>query len=123
MFAWLARVILRIIANLVGLQLAINYVAGASFSGGFGDLIRTTLILTALNLLLKPFLDLLLAPFVFFTLGLFGLLINAGMLWLATYWSPELVFASIGGLILTTLIITFINFLFDLSQKGKRNVV
>lgn len=115
----LARIILRLIANFVGLQLAINYIAGVFFSGSFVELAKTAAILTLLNLLVKPFLEFILAPFVFLTLGLFSLVINAIMLWLATYWAPQLSFSNYLALFWTTLIITFINYLFDLVEKAK----
>ncbi|MEW5805499.1 MAG: phage holin family protein [Patescibacteria group bacterium] len=115
----LARILLRLIANFVGLQLAINYIAGVFFGGSFMDLAKAATIITLLNLLVKPFLEFILAPFVFITLGLFGLVINALMLWLTTYWAPQLTFSGYGALLWTTLIITFINYLFDIVEKAK----
>ena len=113
----IAKILLRLIANFVGLQIAINYIAGVSFTGQFLDLAKAAAIITLLNILLKPFLEFILAPFIFITLGFFGLVINALMLWLATYWAPQLHFSSLGILLLTTLIITFINYLFDVVEK------
>ncbi|KKT88259.1 MAG: Membrane spanning protein [Parcubacteria group bacterium GW2011_GWC1_45_9] len=113
----IAKILLRLIANFVGLQIAINYISGVSFSGQFLDLAKAAAIITLLNILLKPFLEFILAPFIFITLGFFGLVINALMLWLATYWAPQLDFSSLGVLLLTTLIITFINYLFDIVEK------
>ena len=115
--AAIAKILLRLLANFVGLQIAINYIPGISFSGAFLDLARAAAIITLLNILLKPFLEFILAPFVFITLGLFGLIINAAMLWLATYWAPQLSFSNFLALLYTTLIITFINYLFGMVEK------
>lgn len=116
----IAKILLRLIANFVGLQVAINYISGVSFSGDFLSLAKAAAIITLLNILLKPFLEFILAPFVFITLGFFGLIINASVLWLTTYWASQLGFSNFGGLILTTLIITFINYLFDVVEKNTK---
>ena len=113
----IAKIVFRLIANFVALQVAINYIAGVGFSGGFLDLAKAAAIITLLNIFIRPFLDFILAPLVFLTLGLFSLVINAIMLWLTTYWAPQLDFTNWQALLLTTLIVTFVNYIFDIAQK------
>lgn len=48
-------------------------------------LLITTLVLTLLSLLARPILQILGAPIIFFTLGLFNIIINVFFFWLATY--------------------------------------
>ena len=120
MYSAIAKIVFRLIANFVALQVAINYIAGVSFTGTFFDLAKAAGIITLLNVFLKPFLDFILAPLVFLTLGLFSLIINAIMLWLTTYWMPQLSFADWKSLLLTTLILTFINYVFDITQQAEK---
>ncbi|KKU10102.1 MAG: hypothetical protein UX15_C0001G0005 [Parcubacteria group bacterium GW2011_GWA1_45_7] len=116
----IAKIVFRLIANFVAIQIAINYIAGVSFSGSLLDLAKAAGLITLLNIFIKPFLDFILAPLVFLTLGLFSLIINAIMLWLTTYWMPQLTFANWKALLLTTLILTFINYIFDISQQTEK---
>lgn len=115
--ATIAKIIFRLIANFIALQIAINYISGVSFAGGLLELATAAAIITLLNIFIKPFVSFILAPLVFLTLGLFSLIINAILLWLTTYWAPQLSFANWQALLLTTLIITFINYIFDIAQK------
>ncbi len=48
-------------------------------------LLITTLVLTLLSLLARPILQILGAPIIFLTLGLFNIIINVFFFWLATY--------------------------------------
>lgn len=120
MTSTIAKIVFRLIANFVAIQIAINYIAGVSFSGSLLDLAKAAGLITLLNIFIKPFLDFILAPLVFLTLGLFSLIINAIMLWLTTYWMPQLTFANWKALLLTTLILTFINYIFDISQQTEK---
>jgi putative membrane protein len=117
MSSTIAKIVFRLIANFVALQIAINYITGVSFTGSLLDLAKAAAIITLLNIFIKPFLDFILAPLVFLTLGLFSLIINGMMLWLTTYWMPQLTFTNWKALLLTTLILTFINYIFDIAQK------
>jgi len=114
--SFLAKILLQLVANIVVLQLAVAYIPGVSFSGTLLDIIKAAGILTLLNIVLKPFVEFILAPFAFLTLGLFSLIINAAMLWLATYWAPQLTFANWKALLLTAVAFAFINFLFHAAQ-------
>ena len=115
--SWIAKILLQLIANFAVLEIAINYVPGTNFSGTFVELARTAAIITVLNVVLKPFVQFILAPFVFLTLGLFSLIINAAMLWLATYWAPQLTFSSLKSLLIASLVFAFVNFLFHTAHQ------
>lgn len=120
MTSTIAKIVFWVIANFVALQIAINYVPGVSFSGSFLDLAKAAGIITLLNIFIKPFLNFVLAPLIFLTLGLFTLIINAILLWLTTYWMPQLTFSNWKALLLTTLIVTFINYLLEIAQKSEK---
>lgn len=116
--SWIAKLILQLIANFVVLQVGMNYIPGVNFSGSFLDMARAAAIITLLNMILRPFVEFILAPFVFLTLGLFSIIINAAMLWLATYWAPQLTFSSLKALLITSLVFAFVNFLFHTAHQS-----
>ncbi len=116
--SWIAKLLLQLIANFAVLEVAINYIPGVGFSGTFLQLARAAAVITVLNVVLKPFVQFILAPFVFLTLGLFSIVINAALLWLATYWAPQLTFSSVKTLLIASLAFAFVNFLFHTAQQS-----
>lgn len=80
------------------------------FQGQLAQLIGFSLILTLLNLLIKPILRRLFSPLVWLTLGLFSLVINLLILKLATLLLPNLlVIDSLLSWFLASFIISFFN--------------
>ena len=77
------RLLLHLLINVLGLFLAVRVVPGISASGGWVTLLVMALILGVVNTLVRPLLRLLSCPLIVLTLGLFTLVINALMLWLA----------------------------------------
>jgi len=99
----LRRLILRLVINAVALYAAVRFVPGIGLRGGWGPLKLpgpwgtivvqgqwVTLVVMALifgfvNALVRPLIKLLTCPLIIVTLGLFVLVINALMLWLAAW--------------------------------------
>ncbi|HYH46399.1 MAG TPA: phage holin family protein, partial [Thermoanaerobaculia bacterium] len=77
------RALLQILLNAVGLWLASRYIPGISYSGDLLYLLFAGLVLGLVNLLVRPIVKLLSFPLIILTLGLFYLVINGAMLWLA----------------------------------------
>lgn len=73
------KLILRVLVNALALGAAAYLVPGIE-AGGFGSLLATGLVFGVLNALVRPFLKLLSCPLIVLTLGLFTLVLNAGML-------------------------------------------
>ena len=71
----------RWLVNTFAVLVAVYLVPGISCPSNV-DLLLASLLLGTLNALLRPVLLLLSLPLVIFTLGLFTLVINAGLLWL-----------------------------------------
>ena len=117
MFSGIAKILFRFVANIVALQVAAAYIPGVSFSGDFTALARTAAIITTLNLVLKPILMFIFAPIILITLGLFSVIINVLVLWLSTSWAPELAFANWKGLILASLLVSVVNYLFGVAVE------
>jgi putative membrane protein len=80
----MTKFFIRWVINAVALYVAVMIVPGINFGGEWVDLLWLALIFGLLNALLRPLLKLLTLPLIILTLGLFTLLINAGMLMLTS---------------------------------------
>jgi putative membrane protein len=76
----MTKFILRWLINAIALYLAIRFVPGIEFGGGWLGLLWLALIFGLVNAFLRPLLQLLTCPLIILTLGLFTLLINMAML-------------------------------------------
>ena len=85
--------ILRLIVNVIAIMLAAYLVPGVTV-GGWGTAILLALVLVILNVLVKPVLVILTLPVSFLTLGLFVLIINVLILFLAAALVPGFELAS-----------------------------
>lgn len=77
------RALVQVVLNGIALLLASYLVPGIVYEGGLLYLLLAGLVIGLINLLVKPIVTLLSLPLVILTLGLFYLLINGAMLWLA----------------------------------------
>jgi putative membrane protein len=77
------NLIARIVLNGLGLWAAAQLLPGIHWDGGVFYLLVAGAVLGVLNLLVKPILTLFSIPLLLITLGLFYLVINGVMLWLA----------------------------------------
>jgi putative membrane protein len=103
--------ILRIASGIIGIWLAVEFVAGVSFRGTWQDLIVIGVVLGILNVFIKPILKLITLPIRMLTLGLFSLVINVGIIWAVDIFFPELIITGIIPLLWTTLIVWAMEFL------------
>lgn len=88
-----------------------NLVPGFSVNGGWKGYVISALVLMLLNLLIKPVLKLLTLPLIIISLGLFGLVINGIILWLASQFTSYIVIADLVALLWATLVITVVGLL------------
>jgi putative membrane protein len=87
------------------------------------DLLVATLVLGILNTVLRPLLMLLSLPLLIVTLGLFTLIINAGLLYLVNLLLPGFHVRGFGGAFFGALIISVITlFLNSLTRSGHARV-
>lgn len=75
--------------HLLALWLTQQWVSGLTIRGGLDTYLLAAFILSLLNLLLKPVLKLLFFPVNAISLGLFSLVINAGVFYLFLHLVPE----------------------------------
>lgn len=116
---------LQIVAGILGLWLAVQYIPGVNFSGPififpqkgieFGDywdtLVFVGAILGFLNYFVKPVLKKITLPLRIITFDLFSLVILMFLVWLVDIFSPELNIGDIKALFLTTIIIWLVHFI------------
>ena len=84
------KALLRWVINAVAVWVAIVIVPGLDADGGWTVYLWVALILGLVNALIAPIVRLLTCPLILLTLGLFTLVINGAMLWLAGAISREL---------------------------------
>lgn len=131
------RLILQIIAGILGIFLATKFVPGVSLgvipgqSSLFGIEFTTSwqillLIGSALGLInffIKPVLKMITLPLRILTFGLFSLVINMVMVWTVDILFPELVIQGIVPLFWLSIIIWGVSLLLGLYQPRRRTVV
>ena len=99
------NLILQIIAGIMGLFLAKEFVNGVEIINSAWILVWCGLFLGLINSFIKPILNLITLPLRIITFGLFGLLINMAIIWFIDIVFPELIIKGITPLFWTTLII------------------
>jgi putative membrane protein len=77
------RILARILLNGLGLWAAAKLLPGLHWEGGLAYLVLAGFVVGAINVLVKPIVTALSCPLLVLTLGLFYLVINGAMLWLA----------------------------------------
>lgn len=115
---FLARIVFYFLVNSVALIAASYFVPGFSITQNPENLLVLTAIFTAINIILKPILKLIFSPFIFLTVGLFSLVINAIILKLLDIWSVNVTISGIQTLVYATLIITAVNLLLTFLAKS-----
>jgi putative membrane protein len=74
------RFLIRVLINAVALWVASQFVSGIHHEGGWTTLLLVAVVFGLLNAVIRPILALLSCPLQILTLGLFTLVLNAGML-------------------------------------------
>jgi putative membrane protein len=104
------KLIIRIIANSAAIWVASYAVPGFFFSGNSRDWLIAGLVLAILNSLVKPVLKLATCPVIILTLGLFSLIINIFVLFLAERILPNLEIIGIWPAFWGVIIISLVNY-------------
>lgn len=78
-------------------------------------------VLTVLSLVIKPLLRLFLGPIIILTLGLFNLVISAGILYVVDKYSENLSITGLPALVYGTIIITIVNIVIHSLLKAKED--
>jgi putative membrane protein len=114
--------IFHIIAGILGLWLAIKFVPNVYFNGDIKILLLAGLFLGLINFFIKPILRIFTLPLRILTLGIFGLIINMGIIWAVDIFFPELDIKGIVALFWTTLIIWLLHYFLGFYSQKKKNI-
>jgi putative membrane protein len=117
------KIVGQFVVNGLGLLATTIFIAGVNLELSLENLALTALVLTLINLILKPIIKFILHPFVVITFGLFIIVINMGLLWLIDFLFETLQFSGIMPLLWTTIILSVLNFLFIRTGNKKKVVV
>ena len=101
---------LRLSVLAVGVFLAAYLVPGIEVTG-YGPVIKAAVLLGLLNLFIRPFLFILTLPINLLTLGLFPLVINGFLLWLAGRLITGFEVSGLGVAVLGALVISLLSVL------------
>lgn len=66
------------------------------------------LVLGLINLIVKPILSLLTLPITIITLGIFGIILNAALFWLATFFVPQFTVATFMAALLGSILVSVV---------------
>ena len=109
------RILLRILANCIAILIATKLIPGFIFSGSSLDLLVAGTVIGLINALIKPIIEIIALPVVFLTLGLFNVVINVGLMFLADRFLTQLTikgfWAAFWGVIIISLMNHFISHL------------
>ncbi len=115
----ISKLFLHVISAGLGLYISAKLVPGVDFFGSYLMLGLVGVIMGLANFFIKPILEAISLPIKVLTLGLFGLIINMGLVWLIAdvVFSDVLEISGIIPLLWTTIIIWFSSFLLGLHKK------
>lgn len=113
----LAKFLVAVVANLIALIAAAYFVQGFDLAISPADIVIIGIVLTLLNLILKPILKMILGPIIILTLGLGLILVNMIILYILDRIFQNLTIENVAALIYSSLIIGFVNFIFHLASK------
>lgn len=117
----ITRLLFHILAGILGLFLAARFVPGVEFFGTVQMLLIIGSTLGLINFFIKPILKAVTLPLRFITLGLFGLVINMGLVWAVEILFPkDLEITGLIPLFYTTIIIWALNLIFGLYNNRKK---
>jgi len=118
--SFLTRAIVLFVSNAIALFAATYFVTGFSVTPGWGAYAKVALILTIINIFIRPLLKAVLSPLIFITLGLGILVVNALILYAVDAFSVDLTIAGLYPLVYATLIISVVNAVLSIISKRIR---
>lgn len=118
-----ARIIIAVVVNALGLLAAATFIPGFRLTASLQELLILAAIFTALYLILRPIVKMILGPFLVLTLGLGLIVVNMIMLYLLDFVaekfmiSQNLSFTGILPLFEASLLLSVLNFLLHYAEK------
>lgn len=120
----MGRLVVRLFINAVAIWAASEIISGVSLTDQFWGVVLVALVFGVINALIKPVLTFLGFPLIVVTLGLFTLVINAGLLTLTSWLTPALDVAgfwpAIWGALMVSLVSWFLGIFLGGKEKKKK---
>lgn len=105
----LLRFSAKVFLNFLILFAASAYVPGFIFTYTFPSIVGAALLLTLLNLIVRPFVKIITFPLIWITFGFFNIVINIAILWLYDTLLPGLEIQTFFALFWISAIIAIVN--------------
>jgi putative membrane protein len=109
--------IFHVLANGAAFFLAERLISSFLFTGTYLELFLTATALALVNTFIRPIVKLLLSPLIIITLGLFIIVINAGLLYILDIFIEPLTIQGLIPLLLTTLLVSAFNIVVNMVIK------
>lgn len=107
--------------NAVALFVANRFIGGFEVAPDLVNFGSVLVLLIAANLIIRPLAKLLFGPLIVITLGVFTIIINAGILYAIDIYSPSLTINGLGTLFTATVVMSVINFIIYISFRPRAN--
>lgn len=105
----ISKFIVAFSANITAILLTAYFVSGFILVPDISGIVSIVLIITIVNLTIRPLIKLVLSPLIFVTFGLFTILINAGIIYVIDIYSEYLTITGPWHLVEAAHIISIIN--------------
>lgn len=116
---FLSKLLVALLLNGAALWAAGHYVKGFSLSGDMATLAGLAIVLTLLNMFIRPILKLILSPIIILTLGLGILVVNGLIIYILDRLSPALRIETLSALFFGTLIVSLANSVYHWAIRQK----
>jgi putative membrane protein len=113
----MSNIIFQIAGGILSFWLAVKFVPGVEFVGEIKYLIMAGAFLGLINFFIKPIIRIVTLPLRILTLGIFGLVVNMGIIWFISIAFPELIIQGLVPLFWTTLIVWLVGYFLGFSSK------
>lgn len=114
---FIGRLVFSVFSNALAIIAAAYFITNFVFDGDFISLLTAAVILTLINIFIRPVMKLVLGPLIVLTLGLFIIVINGLIIFMLDFFSPSITINGLLPLFLATLIIGAVNFFINSSAK------
>jgi putative membrane protein len=105
------KLFIRLIITMAALKGADYFLTNFNLSGGYTSLFWFSIVLGLLNWLLKPILVFFSVPLIVLTAGLFYLIINALVIYVASVLLPDILSATLFGILWGSVLISILHWL------------
>ena len=109
---FLLKFVVKTVLNAIILYVLNKYLPGFTVYGDYVSFLIGGAVLAFISMVIRPIVRLITAPIVWLTLGLFNLVINMGLLFIADWILPQLEITGFTTLLIASIIIALVNSFF-----------